>query len=102
MFGPQVALCRRQVIDVSGDGIANAGEPVWPVAQAIGSKGVTINGLVVKGARNDPVEWYRAKVIAGPFRFVMVADSYADYREAMVRKLLRELTPSLALLHPAR
>ncbi|MEM7439198.1 MAG: DUF1194 domain-containing protein [Pseudomonadota bacterium] len=97
MFGPEVADCRRRVIDVSGDGIANAGNPVLPVSQAIASKGVTINGLVIDGARNDPVTWYETTVIAGPFRFVVVARSYDDYREAMVRKLLRELTPALSM-----
>lgn len=96
MFGPETALCRRRVIDVSGDGIANAGDPVMPIARAIGAKGVTINGLVVKGARNDPVDWYRREVIAGPLPFVETANSYDDYTRAMTRKLLRELTPALA------
>lgn len=97
MFGPEVSECRRFVIDVSGDGVANAGAPVFPVSQAIGAKGITINGLVVQGARRDPVAWYRAEVIAGPFRFVEVANSYDDYRAAMVRKLVRELSPALAM-----
>lgn len=97
MFGGQPADCRRKVIDVSGDGIANAGIPVLPVARAIGAKGVTINGLVVKGARKDPVIWYREQVIAGPLPFVQIAESYEDYTRAMTAKLLRELSPALAM-----
>lgn len=97
MFETQPDACRRKVIDISGDGIANAGEPVWPISRAIGSKGVTINGLVVKGARRDPVIWYQEEVIAGPLPFVETAESYDDYTRAMTRKLLRELTPALAM-----
>ena len=89
--------CRRQVIDVSGDGISNAGPDVFPIAAAIASKGVTINGLVVSGARPDPVNYYLSQVIRGPSAFVEVTNSYDDYARAMKRKLLRELSPNLAL-----
>ena len=69
---------------------------IRPVSGHGKGKGVTINGLVVKGARNDPVDWYRREVIAGPLPFVETANSYDDYTRAMTRKLLRELTPALA------
>ena len=98
MFNGDAALCRRKVIDVSGDGIANAGAAVAPVAFAIGSKGVTINGLVITGAKPNPVPYFEKQVIGGPFAFVEVANSYADYPRAMKRKLLRELTPAYSML----
>ena len=88
--------CRRQVIDVSGDGVSNAGPEVFPIAAAVAAKGVTINGLVVSGARPDPVTYYMSEVIRGPSAFVEVTDSYNDYARAMKRKLLRELSPNLA------
>lgn len=97
MFGG-AADCQRRVIDVSGDGIANAGAQVAPIARVIGAKGVTINGLVITGARPDPVRFFEEQVIGGPFAFVETANSYADYPRAMKRKLLRELTPAVAQL----
>lgn len=90
--------CRRQVIDVSGDGISNAGPAVLPISSAVGAKGVTVNGLVVTGATPDPVPYFLTQVISGPLAFVETADSYADYSRAMKRKLLRELAPNLSMV----
>ena len=98
MFQPVRTSCRRQVIDVSGDGVSNAGPAVLPIAAAVAAKGVTINGLVVAGARPDPVAYYQSQVIQGALAFVEVTDSYDDYARAMKRKLLRELAPNLAQL----
>lgn len=98
MFRGAPSRCRRQVIDVSGDGIANAGAQAAPIAQAIGYDGTTINGLVITGAKPDPVSYFEQNVISGPFAFVEVANSYGDYPRAMKRKLLRELTPAVAKL----
>ena len=94
------AFCRRQVIDVSGDGISNAGPKVRPISITLGQRGITINGLVVDGARPDPVTYFLANVIRGPLSFVEIATSYDDYERAMKRKLLRELAPSLSELKP--
>ena len=98
MFRQLEYPCRRQVIDVSGDGISNAGPEVNLVSNAIAKKGFTINGLVVSGARSDPVAYYLSEVIRGPLSFVEVTDGYDDYDRAMKRKLLRELAPNLSLL----
>jgi len=91
-------LCRRQVIDVSGDGISNAGPDVRPISITVGARGITINGLVVDGARPDPVTYFLTEVIRGPLSFVEIADGYEDYQTAMKRKLLRELAPNLSEL----
>ena len=90
--------CRRQVIDVSGDGISNAGPEVLPISLAVEARGITVNGLVVAGAKPDPVIYFATQVIGGPNAFVEIADSYADYARAMKRKLLREMTPVLSQL----
>ncbi|WP_298852941.1 DUF1194 domain-containing protein [uncultured Ruegeria sp.] len=90
--------CRRQVIDVSGDGISNAGPEVYPISDTIAARGITINGLVVAGARPDPVAYYLSEVIRGPLAFLEVTRSYENYEHAMKRKLLRELAPNLSLL----
>lgn len=98
MFRQLEYPCRRQVIEVSGDGISNAGPEVNPVSINIAEKGSTINGLVVAGARPDPVAYYLSEVIRGPLSFVEVTHGYDDYDRAMKRKLLRELAPNLSLL----
>ena len=91
-------FCTRQVIDVSGDGISNAGPEVRPISITLGQRGITINGLVVDGARPDPVAYFLTEVIRGPLSFVEIADGYDDYERAMKRKLLRELAPNLSHL----
>jgi len=98
MFQHSGVTCRRRVIDISGDGISNAGPEVFPISMAVGAKGVTVNGLVVAGARPDPVAYFLSEVIRGPLAFVEITDSYSDYSRAMKRKLLRELSPSLSQL----
>lgn len=98
-FRASPRLCRRHVIDVSGDGVSNAGPEVRPISITVGQRGVTINGLVVDGARPDPVPYFLTEVIRGPLSFVEIANSYDDYERAMKRKLLRELAPNLSELH---
>lgn len=96
MFQTTDPACRRKVIDMSGDGVSNAGPEVRPVSLAVAAKGVTVNGLVVAGARPDPVTYFLTEVIRGPGAFVEIANGYADYTRAMRQKLLREFEPAVA------
>ncbi len=89
--------CRRRVIDISGDGVWNDGprpEDVWQTFPP----DLTINGLVIAGAKPDPVSYYQDVVIGGPGSFVEVADSFDDYATAIRFKLLRELAPTLSMV----
>jgi len=88
--------CRRRVIDISGDGVRNTGLDTALVASEIAASGITVNGLVIRGATPDPLVYYLADVKRGPLSFVEVSDGYDDFPRAMFRKLLRELTPSLS------
>lgn len=89
--------CWRKVIDISGDGVNNAGVgPDWYRARG-DFKGLVINGLVIRGADPDPLGYYRDILLHGPGAFLEIADSYADYTSAIERKLVRELTSPLAL-----
>lgn len=88
--------CRRRIIDVSGDGASNRGRDPGPVSAALAANGVTINALVIKGARPDPETYYAENVIAGAGAFIEVADSFNDYARAMQAKLLRELAPAFS------
>jgi len=83
--------CRRQVVDVSGDGVNNDGFGPGSAYRAHDFDRVTVNGLVVKGADPDPEAYYRTQVMHGPGAFVEIAADYGDYARAMRRKLLREI-----------
>lgn len=96
--------CARTVIDISGDGVSNAGQSPAPVANYLQSRGITINGLVLPHISklyttdDDPFMHYIRYVSRGPDSFVMIVDNYEDFPRAMRHKLLRELAPRLAML----
>ncbi len=96
----------RKVIDVSGDGKETAPRDytVMPkqarfVATA---RGITINGLAIQNEVPDLASYYRSHVIAGNEAFALSVDSYEDFTEAMIRKLLREIRyrPKVSALPP--
>lgn len=92
--------CTRLVIDVSGDGVNNWGvEPSYFAERGV-FDGMTINGLVIKGASPDPEPYYRDHVIRGPGAFVMIAEDYEAYPEAILEKLLREIVPQVSSISP--
>ena len=83
----------RQVIDVSSDGRNNSGAPPQFIRDQLTARGITINALVVPSQEWTVLDkWYERNVVGGPFHFVIVADTYDDYAEAIYRKLLREIT----------
>ena len=89
--------CRRRIIDVSGDGVNNDGPPPSFYRAQGFFAGITINGLVIRGATPDPLEHYRQQVMHGPGAFLEIADTYDAYPPAILRKLLRELQPMLGM-----
>jgi len=89
--------CARRVIDLSGDGITNwSVEPSYFAERGV-FDGITINGLVIKGATPDPEEYFRENVARGPGAFVIVAEDYEAYPEAILEKLLREIVPQYSM-----
>jgi hypothetical protein len=91
------SACKRRVIDVSGDGVSNEGTAPAVISAPLAARGYTINGLVIRGADPDPVAHFRAQVSAGPGAFVEIAEDFADYPRAILRKLLREIDQPLIL-----
>ncbi|WP_318246717.1 DUF1194 domain-containing protein [Pseudooceanicola marinus] len=81
--------CWRRVLDLSGDGRHNTG--AHPGQIAMGA--VTVNGLVIGQAAQaaELSAYFRAYVLRGPDAFTETALGFADFEEAMARKLLREL-----------
>ncbi len=81
----------RYVIDISGDGTNNRGEPVNIARDRAIRAGVTVNGLTILNEVTWLHYYYRNHVIGGPGAFVEIADHYEAYAAAIRRKLLREI-----------
>jgi hypothetical protein len=93
----------RHTIDVSGDGTNNAGRDVGAQRDDAVAKGVTINGLPILS--DNPMSWnpdhtnppgglanyYRNNVIGGPNAFVMVAENFNSFGQAIIKKMIAEV-----------
>jgi hypothetical protein len=82
----------RRVIDISSDGRNNIGISTDRVRNEIVRRGITINGLVIINEWPTLDKYFEQQVVGGPGNFVIVANDYAAYAEAIYRKLLREIT----------
>jgi hypothetical protein len=89
----------RRVIDISGDGPNNNGDPVTGARNAALEKGITINGLpiVVKEPSYSTMDidnldfYYEDCVIGGPGSFVVAIKDREKFKEAIRTKLLLEV-----------
>ena len=82
----------RRVIDVSGDGANNAGDLIVPTRDDVLGAGITINGLTILNEWPTLDVYFEANVAGGPGHFVIPANDYDAYAEAILRKLVREIT----------
>jgi Protein of unknown function (DUF1194) len=91
----------HKVVDVSGDGIANFGPAPSEVRDQLVARGVTINGLAILTEEPWLAEYYRQNVIGGTAGFCLVAENMGSFAEAMLRKLVQEVSggssPNVAL-----
>ncbi|UWR21685.1 DUF1194 domain-containing protein [Sulfitobacter sp. S190] len=94
----QVALCRRKVIDVSGDGVSNEGLLPATLRPALTAAGVTVNALAIETDDADLTGWFYENVIHGPGAFVITANGFEDYPAQIRRKLQREITRQVGRL----
>ena len=107
VLGESAFVSDRVVIDVSGDGTNNQGRSVTDARDAAVSAGVTINGLSIFNQRaaqeggylalhtNPPGgidKYYRENVIGGFGSFVLRIDDFKDFDEAMILKLVTEIS----------
>jgi len=88
-----VPECRRQVIDISGDGPENAGFTVGKARQAAQASGIEINAVAIEdmGPSSPITSFYRRWAITRG-GFVMTARGLGDYPRAIRAKIMRELT----------
>jgi len=101
---------RRRVIDVSGDGANNQGRSVQVARDAALAAGITINGLPIINDRPNPFgrveppleEYYTENVIGGEGAFVIRADDFQSFGNAVMAKLIKEIamTPTESKLQP--
>jgi hypothetical protein len=93
----------RRTIDVAGDGTNNSGRDIAQVRDEVLAKGVTINGLVILS--ESPLPWnpehtnppgglahyYQTNVVGGPGAFVIVAEDFNSFGQAIIKKLIAEI-----------
>ena len=93
----------RRTIDVSGDGTNNSGRDVAQARDEAVQQGVTVNGLVILS--EQPQSWnadhtnppgglenyYRNNVMGGVGSFVMVAENFNSFGQAILSKLIAEI-----------
>lgn len=95
----------RRVVDISGDGSNNNGRSVRLAREDLLNAGIIINGLPIVNDR--PTMWggapevfldkyYEENVIGGPGSFMVVADGFEKFADAILTKLIMEIagTPS--------
>ena len=85
-------VAARRAIDVSGDGRNNMGGATNAATPRAVAAGITVNGLAI--LNEDPIlaQYYRVDVIGGAGSFVIVADDYEDFADAIRVKLITEIT----------
>jgi hypothetical protein len=94
----------RRVIDVSGDGSNNSGRPVTLARDDAMSAGIGINGLPILALEPTLDRYYADNVIGGPGAFMIAAQNYETFADAILKKLITEVaagTPNSVAAHLA-
>ena len=88
------------MIDISGDGKNNDGQPLAPARDHALQQNITINGLpiidlsgfIYRGTPPVQIEqYYRNHVIGGTDAFTIAVKKPSDFVSAISRKLFREI-----------
>lgn len=93
----------RRVVDVSGDGMESDTKSfsltIAYARRAATDEQITVNGLAILTDDENLDKWYWDNVATGLGRFVMVANNFEDFANAMKKKLIQEIqyTPPVVL-----
>lgn len=82
---------RRRVIDISGDGINNSGRLAQSARDDAVRDGITVNGLPILTEVSALDEYFRQNVVGGEGAFVIAAEDFASFAQAILNKLIREI-----------
>jgi hypothetical protein len=97
----------RRVVDIASNGMNSDGPPVSVGLQTLRAHGVIVNALVLPSRTLDQTgpyailfeadaapldDYFRTEVIAGPGAFVHAVDLDVGFAEAILRKLVLEVT----------
>jgi Ca-activated chloride channel homolog len=86
----QVVHCNRRIIDISGDGSANAGSDTRAARREAERLGVTINGIAIESIGVAITQYYLRQLVTR-HGFVITARRHSDYPRAIREKIIREL-----------
>jgi hypothetical protein len=81
----------RSVIDISGDGGNNRGRPASLAREEAVAAGIVINGLPILEIDPTLEEHYLRNVIGGPNSFVVPAQNFDGFADAILKKLIIEI-----------
>ena len=81
----------RRVIDVSGDGSNNRGRPAALARDDAIRAGITINGLPILALEPNLDRYYWDNVVGGPGAFMVTAQTFETFGEAVLKKLITEI-----------
>jgi Protein of unknown function (DUF1194) len=90
-FGGIGGKAPRRVIDISGDGENNRGRSPDSARDEAVSLDMTINGLPILAIEPNLDTYYRDHVIGGPGAFLIAAQTFEMFGEAVRRKLVQEI-----------
>lgn len=99
LFGTDFEGTRR-VIDISGDGVNNSGRPSSTARDEAVETGIVINGVAIMNERPNPMplrsppldEYYEQQVIGGVGSFLVTAEGFDAFEDAIRRKIIREVS----------
>lgn len=82
---------QRRVIDVSGDGSNSSGVPPALARDRVVARGFVVNGLPILTDEPNLDRYFESNVIGGPGSFMIAAENFAAFAQAIRAKLIREI-----------
>lgn len=82
----------RLVIDISSNGFSNIGPRPEAVRAPLAEDGIEVNAIVILDEYDWLERYFSESVVVGIAPFVMAAGRERDYADALLRKLVRELS----------
>ncbi|KMW58173.1 von Willebrand factor type A domain protein [Candidatus Rhodobacter oscarellae] len=93
---PDAPLCKRRIIDVSGDGSSNEGRAPLSMHPELAALGIAVNALAIEESEIDLTAYFWENLIRGEGAFVVTANTFEDYPDRIRMKLIREVTAQIS------